>query len=255
MFAYLFAFAFVAYLQRQSFTVAAVQMMPELGFTQIELGGLLTAYLIVYMVFQLPGGVFGEWLGARTALVVASLLGFAAAVATPLAPLVLTGAALFAALLMTRVVLGVAQAPLFPISLGVIEAWFPVGQWAFPNGLQAAAMQLGSAATAPLIAGLMVTFGWKHALLWTSFPALIVVILWAWYGRNTPEEHPSVSAAELAEVQSNTRKAAAHGVNWHDVLQVLRNRDVLLLAISYTAMNYVFYLLTSWSFLLSLIHI
>jgi MFS transporter, ACS family, glucarate transporter len=143
----------------------------------------------------------------------------------------------------------VAQAPLFPISLGVIESWFPVGQWAFPNGLQAAAMQLGSAATAPLIAGLMVTFGWKHALLWTSFPALIVVILWAWYGRNTPEEHPSVSAAELAEVRSNTRKAEGHGVSWHDVLQVLRNRDVLLLAISYTAMNYVFYLLTSWSFL------
>ena len=39
----------------------------------MQLGWLFTAYLITYMVFQLPGGIFGEWLGARKALVVTGL--------------------------------------------------------------------------------------------------------------------------------------------------------------------------------------
>src|SRR5258708_6222879 len=101
IFAYLFGFAFLAYLQRTSFSVTAVQMMEELGITQVELGWLLTAYLVVYTAFQLPGGVFGEWLGARKALVVTGVLGLIAAVATPAVPLLLTGSAMIVALLVS----------------------------------------------------------------------------------------------------------------------------------------------------------
>ncbi len=75
IFGYMFAFAFIIYLQRTSFSVTAVQMMPELGITQVQLGWLFTAYLIAYTAFQLPGGIFGEWAGARKALVVTGLLG------------------------------------------------------------------------------------------------------------------------------------------------------------------------------------
>src|SRR6185369_13148622 len=98
IFGYMFCFAFIIYLQRTSFSVTAVQMMPELGISQVQLGWLFTVYLITYMLFQLPGGIFGEWLGARKALVVTGLVGFGAAMATPLVPLVLTGAAMLVAL-------------------------------------------------------------------------------------------------------------------------------------------------------------
>ena len=249
IFTYLFGFAFVNYLQRTSFSVSAVQMMPELGISQVALGWLLTAYLVTYTAFQLPGGVFGEWLGARRALVIASLVALAASIATPVVPLLLSGAALFMALLLTRLVLGAAHAPLFPISLGVIESWFPVGHWGFPNGLQSAGMQLGSAAATPLIAILMETYGWKNALLWTSLPALGLIGLWGWYGRNHPAQHPALSDEERAELRANTARTTTTGISRHDLLRVLRNRDILLLAISYTIMNYVFYLLSSWCFL------
>ena len=249
IFAYLFGFAFLAYLQRTSFSVAAVQMMPELGITQIELGWLFTAYLITYTAFQLPGGVLGEWLGARMGLVITGLVGFAAAVSTPLVPLLLTGSAMFLALLIARIVLGLAHAPLFPISTGTFESWFPVGHWGFPNGLQTSGLQFGSAAATPLIAVLMESFGWKNALLWTSMPALALIALWYWYGRNSPAEHPRVSAAERAELHVNSTTPAAAGINRRDLLRVLGNRDILLLAVSYTIMNYVFYLLSTWCFL------
>ena len=248
IFGYMFCFAFIIYLQRTSFSVTAVQMMPELGISQVQLGWLFTVYLITYMLFQLPGGIFGEWLGARKALVVTGLVGFGAAMATPLVPLVLTGAAMLVALVVARTVLGLAHAPLFPVSTGVFESWFPVGHWGFPNGLQTAGLQFGSAAATPLIAVLMETHGWKNALLWTTLPALAVVLLWSWYGRDSPKEHPSVSAAELAELKGNGTAHAA-GFDRRVLMRVLANRDVLLLAVSYTIMNYVFYLLSTWCFL------
>ena len=142
-----------------------------------------------------------------------------------------------------------AQAPLYPISTGVLEAWFPVGQWGFPNGLQAAGFQLGSAVTPPLIAILMETIGWKNALLWTSLPTLGLIALWAWYGRDTPRDHPGVRAVEHEELRANAAAVAPARISRSALLRVLGNREVLLLALSYLAMNYVFYLLTFWCFL------
>ena len=245
----LFGFAFVAYMQRTSFSVAAEQMMPQLGISQLQLGWLMTIYLVPYTILQLPGGVFGQWLGARKALAYTGLLGLVAALATPLAPLLFTGAALLLMLMLARFLLGVAHAPLFPVSTGAIEAWFPVGHWSFPNGLQVSGLQLGSAAATPMIAFLMTTYGWKNALVWTTLPALLLIALWSWYGRDRPAQHPLVSAAELAELGANESAPAATRITMAEVWKVLANRDVLLLAISYTIMNYVFYLLGSWCFL------
>ena len=45
---------------------------------------------------------------------------------------------------------------------------------------------LGAALTPPLIASLMAALGWQPALLLTSLPALVLIALWGWYGRNTP---------------------------------------------------------------------
>jgi sugar phosphate permease len=249
MVAYLFGFAFFLYSYRTSFNVAAVQMMPELQISQMQLGWLMTAYLFTYTVLQLPGGVFGQWLGARRGLAIAGIVCLAAQLITPLAPLWLTGTALTIALLFSRLLLGAAQAPIFPISTGVIESWFPVGRWGCPNGLQTAGLHLGSAAATPIIAFLMQAYGWKQALIWTSLPLLLLIVSWAWYGRNRAASHPSVSGTELAELGVAAERAEAVDINRRDLLRVLRNRDVLLLATSYTIMNYVFYLIGNWSFI------
>jgi ACS family glucarate transporter-like MFS transporter len=120
---------------------------------------------------------------------------------------------------------------------------------------------LGAALTPPLIASLMTGLGWQRALLWSSLPALLLIALWAWYGRNTPREHPSVSALELAEIRgpAEGRASAGHASAGHPdtgsalslrrLLHLVGNRSVLLLAVSYMCMNYTFYLLSNWVFL------
>ncbi len=249
IFLYLFGFGFVAYLQQRSITVVSYQMMPHLGLTQMQIGWLEQALLIGYTALQFPGGVIGQRIGARWMFVIISLVAFAATIGTPLAPLLLTGTGLFVALLAAQLLLGAAQGPIFPVSGGVFEVWFPPRQWPLVQGLQSMGLGLGAALTPPLIASLMSSFGWQRALAWSALPVLALIGGWAWYGRDTPGEHPAVSAAEIAELGTEAVPRVDQTISWRGLWELVRNREVLALTASYTCMNYVFYLLANWSFL------
>jgi ACS family glucarate transporter-like MFS transporter len=224
-------------------------MMPHLHLSQMQIAWLLQAMLLGYTVLQFPGGVIGQRVGARWMFVIISLIAFVATLGTPLAPVFLSGTALFAALLTAQLVLGASQGPIFPVSAGVFEAWFPSRQWPLVQGLQTMGIQLGAALCPPLIASLMVSFGWQRALAWSTLPVLALIGGWAWYGRNTPEEHPRMTAAELAELDPARAPRVDTAISWRGMWELMRNRDVLALTVSYTCMNYVFYLLANWSFL------
>lgn len=249
IFAMLFGFGFIAYLQQKSITVTAEPMMPELGLSQFQISLIEEAFVIGYALFQLPGGIFGQRQGARRTFVIIGVAAFLATVATPLASYWLTGAGLFAVLLLLQLLLGCSQAAVFPVSAGVFEVWFPPRRWAFVQGLQTMGLGLGAAFTPPLISHLMSALGWQQALLWASLPAVPLILIWAWYGRNTPREHPSISAAELAEIGSQDSASVDTAISVKQVVNILTNRNVLLLAISYLCMNYSFYLLSNWVFL------
>ncbi len=249
IFGFMCAFAFIAYVQRQTITVASERMMPDLAFSQWQIGLLYWAFVAGYAGFQFLGGLYGQRVGARPAFVAMSIVAFAAMVAIPATSLIVGGGTLFALLMLMQLVLGVAQAPIFPVSAGVFESWFPASRWSLVLGLQAMFMNLGSATTPPLIAQLMHSFGWRAALLWSSLPALALIAWWAWYGRNTPREHRSVSAAELAELGQAPAAAGASRIDWAHIGRLVRDRNLLAITFSYLCMNYVFYLLSGWCFL------
>jgi ACS family glucarate transporter-like MFS transporter len=249
IFSLLFGFGFLAYLQQKSITVTAEPMMPELGLSHFQISMIEWAFVLGYGLFQLPGGIFGQRLGARRTFVIVGIGAFLATIATPLAPYWLTGAGLFAALLLLQLLLGCSQAAIFPLSAGVFEVWFPPRRWASVQGLQTMGLGLGAAFTPPLIANLMSAMGWQHALLWASLPAIVLIALWAWYGRNSPREHPSVTAKELAEIGGPSITPVDANISGRQLLKILTNRNVLLLGVSYLCMNYSFYLLSNWVFL------
>lgn len=249
IFSLLFGFGFLAYFQQKSITVVAAQMMPGLHLSQFQISLIEWGFVLGYGLFQLPGGIFGQRHGARRTFVIIGLAAFLATIGMPLAPYALSGAGLFVALLAVQLLLGCSQAAIFPVSAGVFEVWFPPRSWTTVQGLQTMGLGLGAALTPPLVASLMSTMGWQRALLWVSLPAIGLIALWAWYGRNTPREHPSMSAQELAEIGSQEVAPVDSTINFRQLLNILKNRNVLLLAISYLCMNYSFYLLSNWVFL------
>jgi len=249
IYGFLFSFAFIAYFQQKGLTVAAERIMPDLHFSQLQVGWLESAFVLGYALFQFPGGILGQRLGARWLFTIIGAVAFLATVLTPLAPALLQGTVLLVAMIALQFIMGLAQGPIFPVSTGVMESWFPPQRWPLIQGLQSSGLQLAAAATAPLVAYLMTTIGWQQALLWPALPAAAVVALWAWYGRNTPQEHRAVSAAEIAELGPGLDEQARSAITRARLARILTDRSVLLLSISYVCMNYVFYLISNWCFL------
>ncbi|HEY5102482.1 MAG TPA: MFS transporter, partial [Steroidobacteraceae bacterium] len=232
IFSMLFGFGFVAYLQQKSITVAAERMMPDLGLTQVQIGWLMWAFVFGYAAFQLPGGIIGQRLGARRMFIVIGGIAVLATLLTPLAPTILSGSALLGVLLGLQLLLGLSQGPIFPVSSGVMEAWFRPDQWALPQGLQSMALQFAAALTPPLIVYLMDGFGWQYALCWPALPALGLLAVWIWYGRNTPAEHSAVTAAELAELGEESLIQVQSAITWARLARLLSDRSIVLLALS-----------------------
>ncbi len=223
--------------------------MPELGFSQMQIGWLEWAFVLGYAAFQFPGGVIGQRLGARLMFTLISSIAFLATVLTPLAPVALSGTVLFATLLALQLLVGLAQGAIFPVSSGVMETWFRPERWALIQGIQSAGLQLAAAATPPVVAYLMSTLGWQRALFWPALPAVFVIVLWAWYARNSPREHPSVTPEEIAELGKEATPSLPAKVDWRRLRQLLMNRSILLATFAYVCMNYVFYLISNWCFL------
>lgn len=248
IFAYLFVFGAVGYIQRTGVAVAAERMMPELRLTPVEIGWLLNAFLISYTGCQIPAALVGQRFGARGMLTAISLITVAAACSMSLLPAGPAGMLAVGFLMLTRFVLGVAQSALYPVASGVLETWYPVRSWGFGQGILVTGLWLGTAGTPPLIAWLMAHWGWRTALVASSAPSLLIVALWYRYARNRPAEHASVSQEELDELKGNPAPADAHA-GLREAWRLTRDRRVALLTLSYFLMNYVFYLVTFWCFI------
>ena len=249
IFAMLFGFAFTGYIQRSGISVAAERIMPELGLSQIQIGWVMTAFLVTYAVFQIPASLLGQVVGARRMLTAIGLTTVLASVLTASAPLIAATSVIFVTLLLARGVLGAAQSALFPVTSGAIRHWYPVDSWSSMQGLTVTGLWFGAAAASPLVAWLMQAYGWQRALVYSSVPSLLLVALWWSFARDRPDLHPRVSRQELSELAGNPSFDAAAPLTWKRVLGVLSDPQILLITLSYTIMNYVFYLVMFWSFL------
>ncbi len=250
--ALIFIASFVAYVLRTNMSIAGESMMADLGLSKIQLGMVLSAFAWGYAIFQFPGGIFGDIVGPRRALTVIAVLWGIVTLATGLIPgtAIASTTVILATLIGLRFFMGIVQAPLFPVSCGgTIANWFPVSGWAFPNGLTSTGLTLGAAATAPLIAWLMETLGWRESFVLTAPLAFLIAGVWWWYARDNPADHPRISKKELEFINAGRPSPEQDIKDKKAWKRVLKNRDILLLTASYFCMNYVFYIFFNWFFI------
>lgn len=244
----LFVLSFVNYLLRNNLSVALPSIRQEFGFTTTELGWILGGFNVAYTAFQIPGGRFGDAYGPRRALTIAALAWGVLTVATGLIPglAVATATGALLGLVAVRALMGVANAPMFPVAAGAFANWFPVAGWAFPNAVLSSGLTLGQAALGPIVTVLIVGFGWRASFYFLAPAGFAAALWWWWYGRDHPREHRATGPAEIALIEAGRAVAASDtAAGWR---RVPRQRDILLLAASYFCMNYVFYIFSQWLF-------
>ncbi len=235
----LFGFSLIGYVQRTGIVIAAEPMMDELGLDQLSFGWVLTVFLVGYTLCQIPGGVLGEYWGPRRTLAGIGAASLLATAATAFTPRLTSGVAVLTILMTARLLLGAAQGGLFPVITGAIRNWLPERNWGFAQGFLITGSWLGSAITPPIVSALVANFGWRQAVAAVCIPSILLLVWWQCDARDRPAEHPAVRAVGAAEERASFAR----------IVRVLVDRQVLLITGSYFLMNYVFYLVTFWSFL------
>ena len=243
--------SFIAYVLRSNVNIVGESMMQDLGMNEYQLGWIFSAFAAGYALFQFPGGMIGDRFGPRRTITVIAVIWTLLTVATAMVPGAETWPIGYtvAALILCRFLVGVTNGPFFPVTIGgTIERWFPASQWGLPNGLSSTGLTLGAAATAPLVVMLMETYGWRNALLFVAPAGLVAALAYWTIVRDDPADHPKMTREELDYIRSERPPADDVDVQSGAWKLALKDKNVLLIALSYFCMNYVFYLFFSWFF-------
>ena len=242
--------SFVSYLLRGNLSIAGPAMVEDLQLTEIQWGWIMAAFPLGYALFQFPGGYWGDRKGPRFTMAVITIAWGVLIALTSLTPArdVAPVYLVIGFLLTIQFLVGVSHAPVFPIMVSAIERWFPPGGWALPNGLTSAGLTVGLAVTASALPWLIGQYGWRIGFLVLAPFAIIAGALWWWYSRDNPADHHAVNAAEVALIQSPAGQSSSAECFQPAWRRVLKNRDALFVMLSYSSMNFVFYVVFSWGY-------
>jgi MFS family permease len=181
----------ILFVDRVNMSTAAPLMKVDLGLTNTQLGLAFSAFAIPYAVFQLIGGYIGDKFGPRMTLSVGCAIVCAATI--------LTGAVGgFASLFAARLALGFGEGAALPTATRAMASWTPVENWGFAQGITHSFARIGNALTPPLIAAMLVVMSWRVSFIVLGTASLVWLLVWAWYFRNDPRDHPSITPADLA---------------------------------------------------------
>jgi MFS transporter, ACS family, glucarate transporter len=246
----LFVLSFVNYFLRNNFSVAQPTIREEFGFSHAEIGWILWSFNVAYTLFNIPGGVFGDLVGSRRALTIVAISWGVLTAVTGFVPGLMAASAggALIAFMAVRFLMGIVNAPMFPVAAGTFANWFPPARWALPNAVLSSGLTLGQAALGPIVTMLIINHGWQQSFYFLAPIGIIAGAWWWWYGRDTPAQHHAVSREELELINAGrvAPQAQAGGAGgWRTVIV---HRDVLLLSASYFCMNYVFYIFSQWLF-------
>ncbi|MFO0907934.1 MAG: MFS transporter [Isosphaeraceae bacterium] len=204
--------AVIAYLHRVGFATAAPELKAYLGLTDRQLSYLMGAFMLSYGVVEIPFGMLSDRFGVRTLLCML-VLAWSALTAAIAGVLWLPGGAALALgyLLVLRVLFGVTQGGMFPSVSRMLADWMPVDERGLAQGCVWTSSRIGGAIAPLVVVALFALLGVGIVSFATmaSLGLLWCLLFWPWF-RNTPEEMPGVSQAELKRIQTG-RPAVAKG--------------------------------------------
>jgi MFS transporter, ACS family, tartrate transporter len=230
---YLFLIYIVNYLDRVNVSYANLEMTRALNFTSEVFGFGAGIFFAGYFLFEIPGTLLIEMWSARAWIarimitwgIVAVLMGF------------MSSATQFYWL---RLGLGAAEAGFFPGIIVYLTHWFRYQDRAKAVALFMAAVPLSNFIGSP-ISGLLLGVnwfglaGWRWLFILEGAPAIILGVVTIFYLTDWPHQAKWLAEDErewiTRELEKEKRlKTSAHSFG---VMEALRHREVVLLALAY----------------------
>jgi MFS transporter, FSR family, fosmidomycin resistance protein len=176
-------------------------LVADLDITYGQAGFLLTAFFVMYSVFQLPAGILADRLGKKRMLI-AGLLGMSAGV------LLAAAATGYAMLLVAQVVAGISGSTVHPTGMSLISdveteetAGKAMGVFGFGGAL-------GTMSSPLVVGGLAALAGWRVALggaVVLGFVTTVLII------RIFPDAEPEPTSARATRSDGGERSSSIRG--------------------------------------------
>jgi MFS transporter, ACS family, D-galactonate transporter len=220
----LFTASLINYLDRATLAVALPAIARDLAFGAALKGILLSSFFWSYAAMQIPIGWFADrvnlrWLYAGLfALwsVACGLTGFAGSLAL---------------LVALRMLLGVGESIYLAGASKIVAAFFSPAERGLPSGFFDSGSRAGLALGAPLVALLILRYGWRRMFFLVGFSALLWLIPWL---KVFPSGLTSTSAAP--EPKASRTEASAPRFD----------RNLLGICLGFFCFGYYWYLLVTW---------
>jgi MFS transporter, ACS family, glucarate transporter len=249
---WLFILSAVAFLDRVNLSIAGKFIAVEFHLTDIQLGNVLSAFLLGYALFQIPGGRLADRIGARRVLAIGVIWWGIFTALTAVVPPRFSLAILF--FVGVRFLLGAGEAIIYPASNRFVAQWIPSQERGIANGWIFAGVGVGSGATPILITYIVTTLGWRASFWISAAIGFLAGLIWFLIARDSPEQHPWVSPAELALIQNSSAPSSTPAdsaelpvhkqiVPWR---VILRSSNVWAITLSYFCFGYVAWIFFGW---------
>lgn len=203
----------INYIDRQVLGVLAPDLQRTIGWNEIQYGYIVTAFQAAYAIGLITAGAVIDRLGTRLGYALAILVWSIAAVSHSLAATVMGFA-------IARFALGLGEAGNFPAAVKTVAEWFPRRERALATGIFNSGSNVGAIVAPIAVPIIAVTWGWQAAFMFTGALSALWLVVWLLVYR-APEQHPKVSAAELAYIRSDPEESTTR-IPW---AQLLRHRQ------------------------------
>ncbi|MFA0080364.1 MFS transporter [Vibrio artabrorum] len=209
----LFITVVINYLDRANLSIAAPVMSKSLGISNQELGWIFSAWGWAYAGMQVPCG----WLVDRfkPKYLLASFL-FLWSIAT----IILGSASSFFVIVGLRFIIGVLEAPSYPINNRVVTAWIPEQERASSIAIYTSGQFIGLAVLTPVLAWIMTNWGWGAVFEATGALGLVWAIIW-FFKYDEPNDFKGISKSELDLLNSNGAET-----NFEETVDVSKNNFI-----------------------------
>src|SRR6266404_986224 len=244
---WMFLVSAIAYLDRVNISIAGPSIAEEFHLSNVQLGGVFSAFVLGYALFQAPGGWLADRIGARRILMLGVIWwGVFTALVTALSANL---AGLLTILIVLRLALGIGEAVVYPATNCIVAAWIPATERGIANGVIFAGVGFGAGVTPPLITFFLTHYGWRLSFWASAALGLAAGGLWYVLARDRPKEHPWVSPQEAALIEAGLPKEGPEARRSATFRSMIANHDLQAITFSYFCYGYTAYIFFTWFFI------
>ncbi|HTW79467.1 MAG TPA: MFS transporter [Terracidiphilus sp.] len=248
----LFAVSCFSFADRAALSQAASAMPKDMQLNAERMGYLLSAFGWAYALGQLPSGGLLDRFGSKRVYGISIILWSLFAFLTGCSGY-LKASFVFTAIVVLRVLSGLAQSPVFPGNGRIVAAWFPTSERGRASAIFNSAQYFALPIFAPLFGWLIYRAGWQSCFWFMGLLGGMLTLVWFTniYGA---KEHPRISPAEVRLIESggglvNTDAQASAKKNtltWATVKLLLSYRMLVGVYIGQYCINTLTWFFLTW---------